>query len=84
MTGRVTIKAGTVAISGATVSVQITYPNGSKVTMAATTNTTGQATFARKVTLKGKYTLTVTSVSKSGVTYNAAGNTVSSASLTIS
>jgi hypothetical protein len=32
---------------------------------------------------KGTYTVTVTNVTKSGLTYNAAGNTITSRSLTI-
>ncbi|RIK36626.1 MAG: hypothetical protein DCC58_19050 [Chloroflexi bacterium] len=83
LTGRVTVKSGTTSVSGASVRVDLTMPNGSKVTLTATTNSSGIATFTRSVTAKGKYTLTVTSVSKSGMTYSSAGNTVSTVSLTI-
>lgn len=84
LNGRVTVKSGTAAVRSARVTVQITYPNGSKLSMSATTNSSGTATLTRKVTSKGTYTMTVTGVTKSGMSYNAGGNTISSVSFTIS
>jgi hypothetical protein len=52
--------------------------------MNANTNSSGIASFSRTVTSKGTYTVRVTSVSKSGSTYNSAGNAVTSKTVTIS
>jgi hypothetical protein len=77
------IKSNGVAIGGARVTVEFQYPNGARYTMAANTNTAGTAAFTRTVSAKGAYTVTVKSVTKSGMTYDAAGNLVSSKSVTI-
>ncbi|HUG16686.1 MAG TPA: S8 family serine peptidase [Thermomicrobiales bacterium] len=82
ITAVVTIKSNGVVVSGAAVTARFTYPNGSIYSMTATTNSKGLATFTRTVTSKGKYTVTVANVAKTGFTYNAAGNSVTSRSLT--
>jgi hypothetical protein len=84
LSGTVLVKANGVAVNGATVTVQWTDPNGSTVTQTVKTNRSGLATFKRTVTAKGTYTLTVTNVTKSGYTYNASGNIVTTKSITIS
>lgn len=83
LTSTVTIRSNGVAVSGAAVTVRFTYPNNSTYTMTATTSATGVATFNRTVTAKGTYTVTVTNVTKSGFTYNAASNALTSKSLTV-
>lgn len=84
LTSRVYVKSSGVAVSGASVAVQFSYPNGTKYSMTATTNSYGYATFLRSVSAKGTYTVTVTNVTKSGSTYNAGGNAITAKSLTIS
>lgn len=60
-------------IQNANVTIRWTLPNGSIKTMSALTNSQGRATF--KVTgTRGTYTLTVTSVTKSGYVFDAAGS----------
>jgi hypothetical protein len=83
LTSQATIKANGVAVSGATVTVQFTYPNGVNQTLSANTSSAGVATFARSETLTGVYTITVMNVTKAGSTYNAAGNTITTKSLTV-
>jgi subtilisin len=83
LTSNVTIRSNGVAVSGAAVTVRFRYPNGSTYTMTANTNSSGVATFSRTVSAKGTYTVTVMNVTKSGSTYDAAGNTITSRSLTI-
>ena len=51
--------------------------------MSGRTGSTGAVTFTRSVTARGSYTVTITSVSKAGLTYNPAGNAVSTQSVTI-
>jgi subtilisin len=84
LTSTVYVKLNGATVAGAKVTVKFTYPNGSTVTLSATTNTSGYATFARTTTLKGLYRVDVTGVSKTGQTYNPAGNVISSKSLTVS
>ncbi|MEX2315067.1 MAG: S8 family serine peptidase [Thermomicrobiales bacterium] len=83
LASQATIKANGVAVSGATVTVQFTYPNGVTQTQSANTSSAGVATFARSATLTGVYTVTVTNVTKSGSTYDADGNTITTKSLTV-
>lgn len=84
LTAKVYVKSNGAALSGARVTVVISYPNGSKATVAATTNTYGYVTILRNVSAKGAYTVSVSSITKTGLTYDAAGNVISSKSLTIS
>ncbi|MEX1158160.1 MAG: hypothetical protein WEC79_04450, partial [Thermomicrobiales bacterium] len=83
LASQATIKANGVAVSGATATVQFTYPNGVTQTQSANTSSAGVATFARSATLTGVYTVTVTNVTKSGSTYDADGNTITTKSLTV-
>lgn len=83
ITSKVTVKSGTAVVSGATVTIRYTDPNGATVTATATTNSYGVATFARTVKAKGTYTLRVSNVTKSGFSYLASGNTVTSRSITL-
>ncbi|MDQ3548057.1 MAG: S8 family serine peptidase, partial [Chloroflexota bacterium] len=83
LTTNVTIVSGTTKISGASVTVKYTDPNGSTTSQTATTNTSGIATFSRTVSASGAYTVSVTGVSKSGSTYDASKNAVTSKSITV-
>ncbi|CAN5604580.1 hypothetical protein BH23CHL2_BH23CHL2_25110 [soil metagenome] len=83
LTGKVTILAGSTAVGGASVSVSLTGP-GTSVSLSATTNTSGVAAFSRSVSQSGDYTITVTNVTKSGMTYDSSLNVVSSATVTAS
>jgi subtilisin family serine protease len=83
VTGQVTVKANGAAVAGATVQIQLKYPNGSNVTLTGTTNSSGVATISRSVTTKGTYTLTVTNVTKTAYSYNPGANVVTSKSVTI-
>ena len=84
LTAKVYVKSNGVIVSGGKVTVKFTYPNGTTTSMTATTNSAGYASFLRNVTSKGTYKVEVTSITKSGTTYNAGGNVVTSKSLTIS
>jgi hypothetical protein len=67
------------ALAGASVRVRITDPAGATTTLTATTSSSGVATFqisAPKVAGK-TYTLCVNDIVRSGVTYDAAANTIS-------
>ncbi|HYI16735.1 MAG TPA: S8 family serine peptidase, partial [Thermomicrobiales bacterium] len=83
LTSQAQIRANGVAVSGARVTVEFQYPNGTRYTMAANTNSSGTAAFTRTVTAKGTYKVTVKSVTKTGSTYNPAGNTISTKSVTV-
>ncbi|MDQ3548241.1 MAG: S8 family serine peptidase [Chloroflexota bacterium] len=83
LASQVQIKANGAAVSSATVTLEFRYPNGARYTQSTRTSSSGTATFTRNVTAKGTYTVTVKSVTKSGSTYNAAGNLISTKSLTI-
>lgn len=83
ITTKVTVKSGTASVSGATVTIRYTDPNGALVTATATTNSSGVATFTRSVKTKGTYTVRVNSITKSGFSYLASGNVVSSRSVTL-
>jgi hypothetical protein len=84
LTNRVYVKSGSAAVASAKVSVTFTYPNGTTASMTATTNSSGYATFTRSVTAKGVYKVEVTNVTKTGLSYDAGGNVVTSKSLTVS
>ncbi len=83
LSSQVTVKANNAAVSSATVRVELTYPNGARYTLSARTGSTGVANFSRSVSAKGNYTITVTSVTKSGSTYNPAGNVITTKSVTV-
>jgi hypothetical protein len=71
----VTIKdANGIAVAGAAVTVVVTKPGGSQVTLTRTTNTQGTASFSTSATASGSYTFTVTGVVKTGFTYDPAAN----------
>jgi hypothetical protein len=72
-----------VAVSGARVTLRLQYPNGSSVSLSATTSTTGYATFTRTVTATGSYSIEVTNVTKSRWTYDASHNAITTASVMI-
>jgi len=75
--------ANNVAVSGASVTVNITQPNGAVVTQTRTTNTSGRANFSITSSQTGTYTFTVTNVTKTGLTYDPAANVETSASITV-
>jgi hypothetical protein len=77
ITGYVYVKDGSgKAVSNANVAIRWTLPNGSTKTMNAATNSSGQAKFTVSST-RGKYTLTVTNVTKSGYIFDTAGSILS-------
>ena len=77
--GVVTIKAGTSPVQGATVNAKIVYGKGLVATVSGTTDAAGQATLSKVFSKPtGSYTLTVTGVTKAGMTYDSTLNTVTS------
>lgn len=77
ITGYVSIKDSSgISIQNANVTIRWTLPNGTTKTMTALTNSAGQAKFTVSST-RGKYTLTVTNVTKSGYVFNSAGSILS-------
>ena len=81
ISGTVTVKDGSgKAISGATVAARWNLPNGATRTASGTTGSSGTVKFSTSGS-RGTYTLTVTNVTKSGYTFDAAGS-VLSASIT--
>jgi hypothetical protein len=77
ITGYVYVKdGGGKVISNANVAIRWTLPNGSTRTMNAATNSSGQAKFT-VLSTRGKYTLTVTNVTKSGYIFDSAGSILS-------
>ena len=85
LTGVVTVKSASTAVSGATVTASWAYPNGSTYAVTGTTNSAGQVTFTRTVFTfqRATYSLTVTNVVKAGLTYNAGGNAVTTQTITV-
>jgi hypothetical protein len=74
VTGRVTVRTTSgAAVSGATVFITWRLPNGSTVSQSVATNSSGVATFTAR-SGRGTYTLTVTNVTKTGYTFDAAGS----------
>lgn len=63
-------------VSGASVSVKWTLPNGTTKTQTASTNSSGAATFNLQ-NVKGTYTLQVTGISKSGYIFDSANSVLS-------
>jgi hypothetical protein len=73
-TGKVTVQdANGVAVSGATVAITLKVPSGSTLTLSAATNARGLASFSATDTA-GTYTLTVTNITKTGYTFDAANS----------
>jgi hypothetical protein len=70
-------------VSGATVTVVVTKPGGSQVTLTGTTGTPGTASFSTSATASGTYTFTVTGVVKTGLTYDSAANAETSDSVVV-
>ncbi len=70
-------------LSGATVYLEITLPNGNKATGNSNTGTDGSVTFRYQRGSAGTYVSTVTNLVKTGYIYNSALNVVTSATLTI-
>ena len=83
LTSKVTVKSGSAVVSGASVTIRYTDPNGATVTSTATTNRYGIATFSRNVKAKGTYTVLVSNISKSGFSYLSSSNTISSKAITL-
>jgi len=72
--GTVVVKDNTgKAVSGANVSVRWTLPGGSTRTASGNTNSSGSVKFMTSGP-RGTYTLTVTNVTKTGFTFDAAGS----------
>lgn len=77
------LDAGGAAVSGATVTIKTTLPNGQQITRSRLTNNSGIATHTVSSKLVGTYTFEVTNVVKSGWTYDAAANVETSDAITI-
>lgn len=76
-TGKVTVKdAGGLAISGATVAITWKVPSGATRAQTAVTNSRGLASFST-ADIAGSYTLTVTNITKTGYTFDAANSVLS-------
>lgn len=77
VTGTVTVRtdAGS-PVSGATVAVTWTYPNGSTSSVTSVTDSQGLARLATSGG-RGTYTLTVTGVTKTGTLFDSAGSVLS-------
>ncbi len=74
VTGNVVVKDGNgAAVSGAVVSATWAMPGGATAAQAATTSSTGIAKFSTSGG-RGTYTLTVTNISKTGYTFDAANS----------
>jgi hypothetical protein len=72
--GKVLVQdANGIAISGATVSIAWKVPSGGTVTQTALTNSKGMASFTT-TDIAGRYTLTVTDITKAGYTFDAANS----------
>jgi hypothetical protein len=71
------------AVAGATVTVDITLPNGNHVIRTKTTNTNGRASVLVRSSLTGAYTFTVTNVTKTAWTYDPAANAETSDTITV-
>ena len=71
------------AVSGAKVTVEVDYPDGSSVKATITTGPRGNAAVVRRVTDTGTYTFTVLDVMKPPAVYDALQNVETSDSVTI-
>jgi hypothetical protein len=83
LTSQVKITANGANVSSATVRLEFTYPTGQKYSQLVRTGSTGVATVIRTVSTKGNYTVTVTAVTRSGMTYDPSGNVVTSRSVIV-
>jgi len=72
-----------VTVPEATVTVDMTLPDGSIVSSASTTNGDGTVTFTLKSKQTGTYTSKVTNVVKTDWTYDSSANEETSASITV-
>ena len=81
---RITIEDGDGSpVPGAIVTVEVTLPNASKLTRTGTTDSLGQATVAVPRSQSGLYVFTVTSVAKTGFTYDPSANEETSDSIIV-
>ncbi len=81
---KVTVHDGTGSpLSGVTVYLDMTLPDGSHATGNADTGTDGTVTFVYQRGGTGTYTSTVTNLVKTGYTYNSADNVETSETLTV-
>ena len=70
-------------VAGATVYMNIVYPSGSVKSVSAVTGTNGVASYTINRPAKGTYTVTVTNVTHSTLTYDAAANKETTDSYTV-
>jgi hypothetical protein len=75
--------ANAAPVRGATVTVVVTKPDGSQVTLSRPTNPQGVAAFSTPARPSGTYTFTVSNVVKAGLTYDPAANAETSDSITV-
>jgi hypothetical protein len=68
------VDAAGLRVAGASVTMVVTRPGGSQLTLTGTTDTQGRASVSTQVTASGTYTFTVSSVLKAGFTYDPAAN----------
>ena len=81
---QITVKdANGAALSGATVTVDLTAPNNKHKTLQAITNSRGMARPMLKSTLHGTFTFCVTNIAATGYTYDATQNTESCDSIVV-
>jgi hypothetical protein len=74
--GRVTVQdANGALIAGATVAITWKVPSGATLSQSATTSAKGLASFST-TDISGSYTLTVTNITKTGYTFDAANSTL--------
>lgn len=71
------------ALSGASVTVDLTAPNNKHKTLQAVTNNRGMARPVIKSTLHGTFTFCVTNITATGFTYDASQNTETCDSVTV-
>jgi subtilisin family serine protease len=83
LTSQVKITANGANVSSATVRLEFTYPTGQKYSQLVRTSSSGVASLTRTVSVKGTYTVTVTAVTRSGMTYDPSGNVVTTKSVTV-
>jgi hypothetical protein len=70
-------------VEGASVTVEIAYPDGSEVVVSRPTGPQGNAIVARQASESGTYTFTVLDVTRTGLAYDPAQNAETSDSVTI-
>ncbi len=77
------LDAANARVAGAAVSVLVTRPGGSQVSLTATTSARGSATVSTPSIGSGTYTFAVTAVTKAGLTYDPAANVETSDSVVV-